>query len=186
MKVRRREGALLLGAVLLSAFPVSCDGPAGGVIPQVICGTRVDPALTRPLVTSTNDLDEYNRVDRSEAITAPCLLLSDDAVVLRFRFSWDTYEENPLDLARSSGSVSSVTQPRTIDSPYKTVIGTDGAISTTPCKTPGGKYFTLTLQLPQVKLTDRSHRQDIEKFMRAYFPATVGTLGCGEREGPSA
>ncbi|WP_189703390.1 hypothetical protein [Streptomyces anandii] len=73
-----------------------------------------------------------------------------------------------------------MTAPRSITAPYKTVIGTDGAIATTPCKTKGGEYFTLTLQLPQIKLMDQTHRNDIEKFMRAYFPATVKTLGCGK------
>ncbi|MFL4948729.1 hypothetical protein ACJ6WE_15445 [Streptomyces sp. MMS24-I31] len=83
----------------------------------------------------------------------------------------------------NTGSVSGVTAPRSIAAPYKTVIGTDGAISTTPCKTKGGNYFTLTLQLPQIKPMDQSHRKDIEHFMRAYFPATVATLRC-EKEAP--
>ncbi|MFI1534398.1 hypothetical protein [Streptomyces anandii] len=59
-------------------------------------------------------------------------------------------------------------------------MGTNGAVSTTSCETSGGEYFTLTLQLPQIKLTDGTHRKDIERFMRAYFPATVKTLGCGK------
>ncbi|MFK4144422.1 hypothetical protein [Streptomyces sp. NPDC004065] len=76
--------------------------------------------------------------------------------------------------------MSGVTAPRRIAASYKAVVGTDGAIATTPCKTKGGEFFTLTLQLPQIKLTDRSHRADIERFMRAYFPATVKTLGCAK------
>lgn len=81
-------------------------------------------------------------------------------------------------LATSSGSVSHVSQPRSIDFAQHAIVGTDGAISITPCKTKGGNYFTLTLQLPQVELTDQTHRKDIEKFMRAYFPATLKTLDC--------
>ncbi|SOD84447.1 hypothetical protein SAMN06272765_1827 [Streptomyces sp. Ag109_G2-15] len=81
-------------------------------------------------------------------------------------------------LATGTGAVSGVSSPRPIDYRYKTIVGTDGAISQAPCKTKGGNYFTLTLQLPQIKLTDQTHRKDIEKFMRAYFPATIRTLGC--------
>ncbi|MFI6405264.1 hypothetical protein [Streptomyces sp. NPDC050548] len=68
-----------------------------------------------------------------------------------------------------------MTDPRAIDFAYKSIVGTDGAISIAKCKTNGGDYFTLTLQVP---LTDHTHRKDIEKFMRAYFPATLKTLGC--------
>ncbi len=82
-------------------------------------------------------------------------------------------------LATGTGTVSNVTAPRYVrDAPDKTLVGTDGALSQTRCKTKGGNYFTLTLQLPQVRPGDQSHRRDIEAFMRAYFPATVRTLGC--------
>ncbi len=83
-------------------------------------------------------------------------------------------------LATDTGSVSGVREPREIDFAYKTIVGADGAISIAPCKTKGGDYFTLTLQVPQIRLTDQTHRKDIETFMRAYFPATdpLKTLGC--------
>ncbi|PKW08297.1 hypothetical protein SAMN05428944_4603 [Streptomyces sp. 1222.5] len=82
-------------------------------------------------------------------------------------------------LAKGTGTVSGISEPRSLESSYATLVGNDGAISQTPCKTRGGRYFTLTLQLPQVRLGDRSRREDIAAFMRAYFPATVATLGCG-------
>lgn len=81
-------------------------------------------------------------------------------------------------LAMDTGSISGIREPQEIDFTYKTIVGTDGAISIAPCETNGGKYFTLTLQVPQIKLMDQTHRKDIEKFMRAYFPATLKTLGC--------
>ncbi|MFJ9246021.1 hypothetical protein [Streptomyces sp. NPDC101776] len=81
-------------------------------------------------------------------------------------------------LAKDTGSVSRVREPRGIDSAYKTIVGTDGAISIAKCKTKGGNYFTLTFQVPRINLMDHTHRKDIEKFMRAYFPATLKTLGC--------
>lgn len=98
---------------------------------------------------------------------------------MRFRFSWDADPADLMYLAKNTGKVSGVTAPRYVDdTPHKTLVGADGAISQTPCKTKGGNYFTLTLQLPQVKPGDESHRKDIETFIRAYFPATVKTLGC--------
>jgi hypothetical protein len=167
-----------LSALLVSVCAVSCNDPADHEIPKAICGTHVDPLVSRPLVTSDEDLHEFTRVDRSEAITAPCVLLSGPDPVLDFGFSWDTNATDLMYLATGSGSVSHVTDPRAIDFAYKTIVGTDGAISIAPCKTKRGSYFTLTLQLPQVKLMDQTHRRDIEKFMRAYFPATIKTLGC--------
>ncbi|MGW1590642.1 hypothetical protein [Streptomyces sp. NPDC002386] len=99
--------------------------------------------------------------------------------VLEFRFSWDDRAADLMYLARDTGTVSNVAAPRYVEnSSTRALVGTDGAISQTACVTKSGRYFTLTLQLPQVKLTDQSHRADIEKFMRAYFPATVKTLGC--------
>ncbi|MFJ2163445.1 hypothetical protein [Streptomyces sp. NPDC087856] len=178
MNSRIRAVLLGLSALAVSTFATSCDGSADHEIPKVICGTHVDPSVSRPLVTSEEDFHEFNRVDRSEAITAPCVLLSGSDPVLDFGFSWDENATDLMYLAQGAGSVSHVTEPRTINFPYKTIVGTDGAISTTPCKTKGGDYFTLTLQVPRIPLTDQTHRKDIEKFMRAYFPATLKTLGC--------
>jgi len=172
--VKARLSALFLS----SALVVSCGSSTDKGIPDVICGTRIAPNLTRPLVTSTEDWHEYDRVDRAEAITAPCLVLSGREVVLGFRFSWRDSETDLMYLAKNTGSVSRVTEPRSINSAYKTIIGIDGAISTATCQSNGGKYFTLTLQVPQISLMDDTHRKDIEKFMRAYFPATLKTLGC--------
>ncbi|MFJ9829970.1 hypothetical protein ACIRU2_01015 [Streptomyces sp. NPDC101169] len=174
--LRRRS----VGLAVLSLLAVSaCDRSADRAIPDVICGTRIDPGVTRPLLTTTGGLSEYDRVDRSAAVTAPCLVLAQDLVAMRFRFSWDADAADLMYLAQDTGKVSRVSAPRYLSgAPYKTLVGTDGAISQAACKTKGGKYFTLTFQLPQVKLTDQSHRTDIEKFMRAYFPATVKTLGC--------
>ncbi|MEU4150230.1 hypothetical protein [Streptomyces sp. NPDC026659] len=139
---------------------------------------RVDPGLTRLIVKPGSGWREYNRVDRAQAVTAPCSVLAGKKVILDLRFSWRSTATDLMYLAKSTGNVSGVAAPRAVDFRYKTIVGTDGAISQTPCRTKSGNYFTLTLQLPQIKLTDQTHRKDIEKFMRAYFPATVRTLGC--------
>ncbi|MEV0485532.1 hypothetical protein AB0I69_33620 [Streptomyces sp. NPDC050508] len=168
----------ILVVLLLSILAFSCTSSTGHEIPKAICGTPVDPALTRPLVNAADDFHEFTRVERSKAITAPCALLEGRDPVLEFRFSWDDTKTDLMYLALDTGTISRVTEPRSIDFAYKTIVGTDGAISTTPCKTDGGDYFTLTVQVPQIGLMDHTHRKDIEKFMRAYFPATIKTLGC--------
>ncbi|WP_327401925.1 hypothetical protein OG194_18415 [Streptomyces sp. NBC_01288] len=162
----------------ISFLAMSCSSSGSDELSGAICGTPINPAVTRPLLTSTDDLHEFTRVDRSEAITAPCVLLAGRDPVLDFRFSWDDTARDLMYLAANTGSISGIREPREIDFTYKTIVGTDGAISIAPCKTNGGKYFTLTLQVPQIGLMDQTHRKDIEKFMRAYFPATLKTLGC--------
>ncbi|MFF5026810.1 hypothetical protein ACFY2J_21710 [Streptomyces collinus] len=164
---------------LAFAACASCAVPAPQEMPGAVCGTQIDPGLTRLLVKSTDDLHEYNRVDRTETITGPCVLLAGHDPVLEFRFSWDHSATDLMYLATGSGSTSQITNPRISEATAKTLIGTDGAISQAPCRTKGGNYFTLTLQLPKIKPGDRAHRGDIERFMRAYFPATLRTLGCG-------
>ncbi|MGV9424730.1 hypothetical protein ACWDO7_10650 [Streptomyces sp. NPDC003656] len=173
---RRLCGALSLAG--LAALGTSCS-PAREYVPEKICGTHVDPSLTRSLLAPSSKWDEYDRVSRSEGVTAPCLVLSQRQVVMRLRFSWDSGAADLMHLASDTGDVSRVSSPRYVTANSYTMLGgTDGAISQAPCKTKTGNYFTLTLQLPQIKLADQTHRNDIEKFMRVYFPATVGTLGC--------
>lgn len=170
---------LRTSAVACALLVAACGRPAHNDVPDVVCGTPVKPALTRSLVRPAEPWREYSRVDRSEAVTAPCLVYSGKKVLLKFRFSWRPVATDLMYLAQGTGTVSGISEPRSVESPYATLVGTDGAISQTPCKTRGGRYFTLTLQLPQVRLGDRGRRADIEAFMRAYFPATVATLGCG-------
>lgn len=171
----RLASLVVLGFILLLTC---CGKHAEPIVPKEICGTPIDPQVAHAVVEPAEGFHEFNRVDRGAAITAPCVLLSGNDPVLEFRFSWDRGPTNLMYLASGSGSVSRVTAPQRIPSLYTTLVGTDGAISTAPCGTKGGDYFTLTLQLPRIELTDRSHRGDIEKFMRAYFPATLKTLGC--------
>ncbi|MGW3355903.1 hypothetical protein ACWDFL_10860 [Streptomyces bungoensis] len=171
--------ATLLSLVYLSlaAVTMSCVDSSQWP-PQVICGTRVDPDISRRLMASGSDYHELNRVDRSTAISAPCTLLSGKDPVLRLHFWW---ADGPADLkymAEETGSVSHVTSARKINAQYEALVGTDGAVAAAQCRSRKGDHFALTLQLPQVKPGDDSHRKDIETFIRAYFPATVKTLNC--------
>ncbi|MFD8199393.1 hypothetical protein [Streptomyces sp. NPDC059701] len=179
MNVRVRRG--LSGAataLMLGLSAVSCADSAEQTVPDRICGTRIDPDVTRQIVHPGDAWSEFNRVERAEAVTAPCVLLSDKKPVLDFRFWWTEDKPDLMYLARPE-SISRVSQPRRVDFAEGAVMGTDGALSTAFCKSSSGKYFTLTLRMPQVTPVDGSHRKDIENFMRVYFPATVKTLRCG-------
>ncbi|MEU9989087.1 hypothetical protein AB0E10_20280 [Streptomyces sp. NPDC048045] len=98
--------------------------------------------------------------------------------VLSVRFAWHPDAVDPYKIAQSGDSISNLAEPARLDTGYKAAIGNNGAISTVQCRTDAGFYFTLTLLLQKSNPADRTHRKDIEKFMRVYFPATVKTLGC--------
>ncbi|MEU2057011.1 hypothetical protein [Streptomyces bungoensis] len=171
--------ATLLSLIYLSlaAVTVSCVDSSQSP-PQVICGTRVNPDITRRLTVPGSGYREFDRVDRSAAISAPCTLMSGNHPVLRLHFWWADGPANLRYMAEETGSVSHVTSARKVNASYEVLVGTDGAVAAAQCKSRKGDHFALTLQLPQVKPGDNSHRKDIETFIRAYFPATVKTLGC--------
>ncbi|MGW0931968.1 hypothetical protein [Streptomyces sp. NPDC002644] len=131
----------------------------------------------RPLVEPGGDWGEYSRVDRAKASTAPCVLLSGKDPVLEFQFWWTDDKPDLLHLA-DTGPVAGIRDPRPVDLAEDAVVGPDGAIVSTSCANGRTEYFTLSLQLPRVRLMDPGHREDIERFMREYFPATVKTLDC--------
>jgi hypothetical protein len=169
-------GALLLGLVIsVSTFSDS----GGDRIPSVVCGTKTDTDLIRPLLTSTKDLRESSRVERSEAVSAPCTLLSEGRPVLELFFYWTSDAPKLVGRSRYDSIFRNVSQWRPVDLADEAVIGTNGAIVSAPCKTSRSAHFVLELHLPEANITDESRRKDIEKFMRAYFPATLETLNCG-------
>lgn len=163
--------------VLLIGLSVAGCDTTDEALPAEICGSKVDAGLVQPLVADGGDWNEFNRVDRRRSVTAPCVLLSGPDPVLDFRFSW-TKDKPDLMYLAGTGSVSGVRDPLPVELAEDAVVGADGAIVTTSCDKGDTDYFTLGLQLPRVALTDRGHREDIERFMRQYFPATVRTLDC--------
>jgi hypothetical protein len=178
MNTSIRYGVLAVLSLALAMSMASCSDSADQSLPKDICGTYVDPDLARPLVASAKDLHEFNRVDRREAKSAPCVLLSERDPVLYFNFYWTVDSPGLERLTKGDDLALDIVEPRSVHSSDATVVGNNGAISTALCRTSGGQHFTLALKLSQASPTDRTHRKDIEKFMRAYFPATLETLGC--------
>ncbi|MGV9695250.1 hypothetical protein ACWDTR_05805 [Streptomyces sp. NPDC003470] len=168
-------GTLVLGIALTL---LSC-GPKGDDLPQALCGTRIDPGLTRALLPTTRDVHEVSRVDRGEAVSAPCTILSGNSTVLGFQFYWNTDTPKLMQRSRFDPALADFSEPRSADFAQEALIANNGASATTRCAVRDTKYFTLHLYLPRQNPTVPDHRKDIENFMRVYFPATVKTLRCG-------
>ncbi|MER7716764.1 hypothetical protein ABTX99_07375 [Streptomyces flaveolus] len=148
-------------------------------LPESLCGTRVSPQILEPLLPAEGDVSERNDVDRDYPQPAsPCRVYVGDEVALRLRFAWHSDAIDPLQVAKSIHSVSNLSMPERVEFPEATVIGNDGAISTTRCVTEAGSYFTLSVLVEGANPVRDSYRVAIEDFMRTYFPATVETLHC--------
>jgi hypothetical protein len=162
----------------LSATVTACGASDADQVPDVVCGTPVSPDLTRPLLPSTEDLTEWTRVDRREAISAPCTLLSNGDPVLELRFYWSMDAPNMAERSRYDSFFRDVAEWRPIKLGNEAIVGTNGSIVSAPCESGRNKHFTLEMHLPKAKITDYGLRKDIEKFMRAYYPDTLKTLSC--------
>jgi hypothetical protein len=173
-----RPAATGLAALSFSLSTVACGQSSDHALPAEMCGTEANTGLVKPLVADGGDWNEFARVDRKRSVTAPCVLLSGPESVLDFRFSW-TKDKPDLMYLAGTGSVSGVRDPLF---PWNWPRTRRSAPTARPSRPPATRgtpdYFTLGLQLPRVALTDRGHREDIERFMRQYFPATVRTLDC--------
>ncbi|MFJ9198461.1 hypothetical protein [Streptomyces flaveolus] len=148
-------------------------------LPQSLCGTRVSAGDLKPLIPAEGEITERNDVDRRDPQPASwCSLNVNGKTALDLRFAWHDDEVDPVKVAGSVKSVSYLELPERATTYPRTAVGNNGAIATAPCRTKGGAYFTLSVLLKGTNLTDTGYRNDIEKFMRAYFPATVKTLHC--------
>jgi hypothetical protein len=176
---KQRGIAALALSLTLCAVATACGGGDADQVPEVVCGTPVSPDLTRPLLPSTEDLTESSRVDRGAAISAPCTLLSSGRPVLELRFFWSMDAPNMAERSRYDSFFRDVSEWRPVKLGDEAIVGTNGSIVSAPCESGRNKHFTLEMHLPKAKITDYGLRKDIEKFMRAYFPATLETLNCG-------
>lgn len=165
-------------ALALAFLVVSCGRGEKPQSPEEVCGTPINWELASPLVESAEDLHEYSRVDRSESISAPCTLFSGDDREMEFNFYWTPDAPKLAHRSEFDPIFADVSQWRKASIGDEAVIGTNGAIVSSSCITDRGRYFTLKLHLPQASILDEGNRAEVEKFMRAYFPATVKTLNC--------
>ncbi|MEV7686507.1 hypothetical protein [Streptomyces bungoensis] len=148
-------------------------------LPGSLCGTTVSPDLSRLILRPDGKVTEHNGVDRRRPRPSSwCQVIVDGRSALSFRFAWHPDAVDPYEIAQSHDSVSSIEQPTRLNAAYQAAVGNNGAVATTDCETDVGDYFTLTVLLEGTNPVDRSRRKDMERFLRAYFPATVKTLNC--------
>ncbi|MFB8270213.1 hypothetical protein ACFC96_26915 [Streptomyces sp. NPDC055955] len=171
-----RIGLLTLAAFSGLASLASCS-PQGAEIPKSICGTHVNAKLVEPLLRATGKVSESHTAGWGKRETNWCIVRVAGDESLRLKFAWHSDTMDPMKSASPNNNVTGLWEPTQMNLADKAALGDDGAIATTRCRTKPDNHFTLTL-----KLSHRSdvphHRRDIEKFMRAYMPATMKAVGC--------
>ncbi|QES47928.1 hypothetical protein DEJ50_09035 [Streptomyces venezuelae] len=164
-------------AVLLLS---GCGSEADGAVPEALCGTPVDSGLSRPLLEPLGKVTEVNRVERAKPQTAPCDVYVARERALDFRFAW--HKGSAGDLLRTateSATIYRLTDPKRVDMGFQdSVLGNEGAIATTACKTPAGDHFTLRVFAKRADPMKSDLRPAIDAFMRTYMAETVKTLNC--------
>lgn len=178
MRSFKQRGWTVLCTLAMAVVATACGRSEGEQLPEALCGTKVDRALLRPLLTSTDDLAEVNQLDRSEAISAPCTLYSDGKPVLRLHFYYSDAAPGLAGRSEFDPIFEDVSQWRPVNIAEEAIVGRNGAIVSGPCIVGRNTHLIVELHLPEVRITDERRRKDIDKFMRVYFPATVKTLSC--------
>ncbi|WP_143662760.1 hypothetical protein [Streptomyces sp. CB03238] len=157
---------------------VSCD-TSSPEVPASMCGTRIEPGLSRPLLEPLGEFDEFNRLDPEHPKTAPCVVSVDGDPALRFRLAFHSESPDLMKWANES-SIVGLTNPSVIDLGFEaSVVGNEGAIATEACRTAEGDRLTLSVVAPRVPPAKENLRPAIEKFMKAYMNNTIAMLGCG-------
>jgi hypothetical protein len=175
----RRPRRVVWGGALTALVLTGCTAHADRQIPDSICGTRVAPSLSKPLLQPLGKVSEWTSSGfRQAGGWSWCVVFvgKDDAMHLRFAHHGGPM--NPMEAASPDNSVTGLQNPRRIHLADDAVIGDDGAIATIRCKDKAGAdHFTLAVRVTR----GVQRRGDIEEFMRAYMPATVKTLHCLKR-----
>jgi hypothetical protein len=178
VKSRKQHGWTVFFALAMALVATGCGRSDGDQIPEALCGTRIDRELLRSVLTSTGDLTEYNRLDPSEEISAPCTLLSGGERILELHFYYSTASPGFAGRSKYDSVFRDISQWKSVSIADEAIVGNNGAIVSGPCIIGRNTELIIEMRMPEVNIMDESHRKDIEKFMRAYFPATVKTLDC--------
>ncbi|WP_330279859.1 hypothetical protein OHO83_27630 [Streptomyces sp. NBC_00569] len=169
------------GLSAMAAFTLFCL-PACSArsieIPKNICDTPVTQGLTAPLLKPAGELSEWHTTGWGEKGRSVCIVSVDRSEALRLRVSWHTDSIDPMKYSSLDNSATGLWEPRRIHHLAESAtLGDNGSIATTRCKGKGKWNFTLALKVTR----DRKivhQRKAIDKFMRAYMPATMKTVGC--------
>jgi hypothetical protein len=173
---RKSVGPLTL-ATLSSLVTLTSCSAQHVTPPKSICGTKVARGLFEPLLKPSGKVSEWHSAGWGESGSAWCIVSVSKERTLRFQFSWHPDSIDPLKFASPDDTVTGLWDPTRMRLAESAAIGDNGAISTTRCKSGKGDHFTVALRLTQEGSVPHL-RSDVEKFMRAYMPATMKTVGC--------
>ncbi|MEU3557082.1 hypothetical protein [Streptomyces fragilis] len=117
---------------------------------------------------------------REPGSDAWCAVYVDRRKVAQLWFSSGGGSPDLMALARS-GPTFGLFDPRPVHGiGERAVLANDGAIAVAPCRDSGGAdNFLLALKMTDSPVTPRREHH-VERFMRAYMPATVKSLHCLE------
>ncbi|MDH6224654.1 MULTISPECIES: hypothetical protein [Streptomyces] len=157
----------------------ACAEPETTKVPRSLCGTRISAKLSTPLLGDGGAVREWTSPGfREPASAAWCVIFVDRTEVFQLWFSAGGGKPNLMTLARSGPTIG-LFDPRPVRGiGDQAVVANNGAIASTRClDSAGADNFTLALKMAEGPM--KPHRErDVERFMRAYMPATVKSLNC--------
>ncbi|MFF0025838.1 MULTISPECIES: hypothetical protein [unclassified Streptomyces] len=182
MKLRGIAWLGLLPALVLVACSRTYSEDS---IPRTLCGTPVSRKLSNGLLHPLDKVTEWTSAGfREPGASSSCVVYVGDERALHLKFASHGGPMSPMKAASPDNSVTGLQNARPlprIPLADKAVGADDGAIATTRCKDgSGADHFTLALKVTRGEF-DAERRVAIERFMRAYMPATVKTLHCQEK-----
>ncbi|MET8577531.1 hypothetical protein [Streptomyces sp. NPDC005012] len=172
-----RKFPAMCGIAILASLN-ACDA-AKEDVPQSLCGTPISPGLSTPLLGGGGSVREWKSAGfREPASAAWCLISVDDKEVVQLWFSAGGGKPDLMKLARSGPTIG-LFEPHPVKGiGDDAVLANDGAISIASCRDTGGaESFLLALKMADGPMKPGRER-DVERFMRAYMPATVKSLNC--------
>jgi hypothetical protein len=159
----------------------ACGTVRDTAVPRKLCGTPISAGRLAPLLGDGDAVREWTSASfREPASTAWCVVYVDRKEVLQLYFSSGGGQPDLMALARS-GPAFGLFDPRPVHGiGERAVLANDGAIAVAPCRDAGGAdSFLLALKMTNSPVTPHRERH-VERFMRAYMPATVKSLHCRE------
>jgi hypothetical protein len=147
-------------------------------VPRSLCRTPVSPELSAPLLGSGVVSEWTSASFREPASSSWCVVHVDRKEVLQLWFSAGGGKPDLGKLAMNGPTIG-LFDPHPVEGiGEQAVVANNGAMASTPCRDSGGAdSFLLAVKLTKSPMKPGRER-DVERFMRAYMPATVKSLNC--------
>ncbi|WP_151775544.1 hypothetical protein [Streptomyces abyssomicinicus] len=147
-------------------------------VPHSLCRTKISPNLSAPLLGAGAVREWTSASFREPGSASWCVVYVDKKERFQLWFSAGGGKPNLMNLARSGPTIG-LFDPHPVQGiGDQAVVANDGAIASTSCRdSAGADNFTLALKMAEGPMEPHRER-DVERFMRAYMPATVKSLNC--------